>query len=302
MSAGCEWSGNDDSQVRAKESSTDYPLPNAMQRQWAEDFLRHCGEDRDGNEFRVKKTAPPDGSIPWTTVTLERVGSGTVSLRLSAETGTAVVYINTEAVGNDSDLAGKTMADAVTSETAWTKMALLLQYFGLPASRGIYDFDLVDTSWQGGDAPKNDLFGGYWRLTYQFQHMGVPCRGSKLRIDLSAATGRVVGVWFTPVTIPEEPSHEITREKALTLVTQWLAHKASHTRTQPDDVDKILRVIAKPRDVYLRGEKVLSTSLDINKAFYCWEVPYYNVREHDEVEGWLWIHSESGEIIGQRVP
>lgn len=273
-----------------------------MQRLWVERFLRHCGEDLAVTEFRIKKTSPPNGVYPWTTVTLIRVGGSPVFLRLNAETGTVVNYINTEAKGNDSDLDGKTVADAIGPETAWSKITPLLQYFGLPESRELYEFDLVDRSWKGGTAPKNDLYGCYWRLAYQFHYNGVPCRGSSLRIRISAATGRVVGVWFSPVTIPEEPKHEITREEALARATQWLEHLGLPFRTQPDDVDKITKAIASPTDVYLGGKRVHSTSLDLKKAFYCWEVPFYNVEDQNALEAWLWIHIESGEIIGRGPP
>ncbi|MEA3365298.1 MAG: hypothetical protein U9Q79_06615, partial [Candidatus Hydrogenedentes bacterium] len=160
---------------------------------------------------------------------------------------------------------------AFSAESAFRSTIPILQYYGLSTRLADYCRVFQD-SIQLNQALEGDLYGAEWRFYRVLSHEGMPCRGSKISLYVSAADGRLSHFHYAPVIPPEPCEFRISQDQAVNIAEEWFPTAGMDERhVYADDVKQ---VVAAPGFFSDPHGKITVTFDRPTKSFYCWEVPF----------------------------
>ena len=191
------------------------------------------------------------------------------------------------------EVKGKTLNDVIPEEKAFEIAKPILHYYGLDSSKQYYRIHLMDAF---GDNPK-DLWRAQWVISKEFSFESIPCTSAFIAIIVSAVSGEVIEVAYTPVVPPEKVSGQtISAEQALEAVK-------TGPRTQGAKIGdpKLFRkVIAPANELFTSLTPPNVMSEQPVKTYVCWEVPFRQVEPNSkkEMSACVYVNIETGKIIG----
>lgn len=224
---------------------------------------------------------------------------GRVDIDFDPIDGTIFTYFRV-GVPEEPGIEGRTHKDAVPEEIAWKRALPILEHYGLSTARGQYALKMEDHVIR---AEKGDLYGAFWRVERSLSSQGLPCRGSRILIDVSGSSGDVSLVMYSPVLIPGVP-HQVlvSKEEAVERVEQWLRStdlfKSRAPKVGGKSLEDVKEVIAFSHNPGF-GPAEEDIKSDRSKSFYCWQVPYvYDVQNGREWMRDLWVRVDNSDVIG----
>jgi len=207
------------------------------------------------------------------------------SVAIDQEDGSVYSYYLSGQKDND-------RGDLISEAEAWDGCKSVFAYLGIEAERSTFDFHFV-----------NDGYGRVvWDIYKEFVYEGMPCRGSRLGMEVGASTGILRNFWYAPPITPlkkPEDVKKISKEEAAKTAREWLQKCLYFHAGNPrvtEDLDQVIEVVAVPND--LLPELTPIPEEDPVVTYYCWEVPFTAVEHGRELPGRLWINVETAEVIG----
>lgn len=267
-------------------------------------FLEACSITTEIKRLTVVGGRPVDAFNVWPAMDVKLIDErgNEQRVRISATDGTVLVFITSGPIYDEPGISGLTVEDAISKDAAWQAVQPLLSYYGLPVAPEQYEVRLEDI---GRSAPTYDLSGRSWAIKKRFAYRGVPIRGSRLRIVISAYSGKIVSVAYSPPGVPHEPARAVSKEEAIVRAIAFLGsrvysqgHVAPLDRMAPEQVEK---VIARPTSMsFLDIKPDPNPELRDWKFVYCWEIPLsFTLRGTDRTfPAWLRVDLETGSVIG----
>ena len=208
-----------------------------------------------------------------------------------------VVYMysaidKTPLVDQDSlEIKGKTLKDAIQEDKAFEIAKQILQSYSLDLSKQNYQIRLEDVY---GKEPK-ELYRAVWSIKKEFTFKGTPCPFAFVAILVSAASGEVARVMYTPIIPPAKLAEEkITAEQALEIAKKDLIVRD----VMFGETSCIRKVIAPANERFTSHSSLLSEQ-PVN-TYLCWEVPFSQFEPFNKVEmrACVFVNVETGKIIG----
>jgi len=130
----------------------------------------------------------------------------------------------------------------------------------------------------------------------------VPCRGSRLRIQVGASSGILENFSYAPPIAPrQKPLKRLPKERAVEIAKEWLekcSYFSGKNAQVTQDLTQVAEVIAPRNDLVPNLQPVQDE--DCDKTYYCWEVPFAFVERDHAFSAWLWVNMDTGEVIGLR--
>ena len=193
-------------------------------------------------------------------------------------------------------------SDAVSKERAFEAVKRVIKYYNLAFRAEDFRGGLAN---MGRMADPNDNLEDCW---WEFIRSPLywnnwPCRGTRLSVHVSAASGILVSVIYEPVILPRgpEPTQDIGPAAAIERAKEWLKRpifylSGKNPRLQPEVGKQVKKVIALPFSMFESNPTAPMPCFE--ESFYCWEVPFVYT-EHDHVfDGVIWIDMSTGAFIG----
>lgn len=188
--------------------------------------------------------------------------------------------------------------EAISEDAAWESIKPVLTYHDLPLKKQEYAMTLVDTANLKGEG---DLYGAAWEIKKNFFYQGRPCRNSRITLLVSASSGNLWAMHYSPVQVPEKTVKRISEAEAILEADHWLANHAYFEGKTPrlsvSPSNPVQEVVAQPNTTWvLEGEA--HSDGNPSSAYFCWEVPFEFVERDNLFTGRLWIRVDTGMVIG----
>jgi hypothetical protein len=182
--------------------------------------------------------------------------------------------------------------ELISESQAWETCKPFLAYLGIEQERATYDLKLL----------RDDSGRDFWFLSRDFVYEEIPCRGSRLRMQIAASRGVIENFYYAPpFPPPNKPLRKLSKESAIETATKWLAKSmyfGEKSAKVTEDLAQVVEVIAPPND--LVPDLAPLGNEDSSKMRYCWEVPFDFEEGGHPLSDWLWVDVETGRVIGIR--
>jgi hypothetical protein len=230
-----------------------------------------------------------------------REGGEGIRIRVEIESGLVTWYNRPGGPEDEPEAMGLDVADAISEEDASQRVLPILEYYGLPTESS--DHQLIFDASRDPDSDELRMYS--WLVSEQFSYEGLPCRGSGLRIQLSACTGEVWLVSYYPVILPIALQTLVDRSAAVAAANNWVGERPFFEGKETifsDDVEaRTKMVIAAPNGSYLSREvrKARADAMQGTlKTYRCWEVPFSFVYRDVEFNVSALVRIDTGDVIG----
>lgn len=231
--------------------------------------------------------------LPYKIVTAD----STYDVWVSEDASTVYGYAK-KSMFSDENLDGKTVADAISEETAFSAIIPVLSYIGLSINKSDYQMLFSDMGSKDGD--EDDLWGCVWRIYKEMKIDGKVCRFRGFNGVIAASSETIYTFRYRPVIYPENTLNDvITYIAARQSAASWLTTQPYFESAVPilsGDENAGIQVIAPEHNMF---DNNIPEATDSVKTFYCWEVPFtWTESETEQFEGVVWVNVETGDVIG----
>lgn len=241
-------------------------------------------------------SANPDGLVRISVDRNLETEGGLV--QLSSRGGKVLAYVRGGDFLDESHVTERRLDEAISEDAAWESIKPVLTYHDLPLKKEEYTMTLVDTANLKGEG---DLYGGAWEIKKDFSYQGRPCRNSRIILLVSANSGKLWAMHYSPLVVPEEADKRVGKADAMRAAGTWLdSHGYFRDKSAMLSVsssDPVREVVARPNNTWVLEDEV-QTDEDPSRAYFCWEIPFEFVERDHSFRGKLWVRVDTGRVIG----
>ncbi|NLV45115.1 MAG: hypothetical protein GXY07_11520 [Candidatus Hydrogenedentes bacterium] len=190
---------------------------------------------------------------------------------------------------------GKTHADRISEDEAFTSIVPLLAHFSCPTEKSSFEAVFRDTAVESN---REDLFGACWTFRREILHNGIPCRTRYFSISVSAASGNIIMFDNCTKILPLNTNNsQVSFTAAQQIAFAWLMAEPYFANKSPtiDTSNTQGQIVIAPKRNWVTDTDLLSEALT---TYYSWEVLYTYIEDGQIIPTRIWINVETGEVVG----